>query len=61
MNTEFSQIEKRVYKFGSLAIAQGFVNRAKKILMIVLGDDGKYWATTPVDANQLEKMGYEIL
>lgn len=61
MNTEFSQIEKRIYKFGNLATTQAFANHARKIRMIVLGDDGKYWAATPVDAAQLEEMGYEIL
>lgn len=50
-----------MYKFAELTNAQSFVNRASKIWMIVLGDDGKYWVVTPKEAARLERQGYEVL
>lgn len=51
----------QVWKFNSPALAQEFVTRAHKILLILQGDDGKFWATTPRVAKILESAGYEIV
>jgi hypothetical protein len=49
-----------MFKFNTLAAATSFVNRAKKIWMIILGDDGLFWVVTPAQAAQLVKQGYEL-
>lgn len=41
--------------------ARRVVENATKMMMIILGDDGKYWVVTPATAMRLEKAGYEIL
>lgn len=41
--------------------ARRVVENASKMMMIVLGDDEKYWVVTPATAARLEKAGYEIL
>ena len=48
------------YKFSSWALAQSFIERCRKIYMIILGDDDKFWIVTPADAMRLEKAGYQI-
>lgn len=48
------------YKFESLRNATEFVNRAKKIWMIVLGDDEMFWVVRPVDAARLGRQGYSL-
>lgn len=48
-----------VLPFNSLAIAKSFVNRASKMMMIVLGDDDRYWVVTPADGERLIRAGYE--
>lgn len=47
------------FKFNTLAMAESFTVRAKKIMLIMLGDDELFWVVTPSRAAQLEKLGYE--
>ena len=51
--------EKTMFKFNTLAMAESFTARAKKIMLIMLGDDELFWVVTPRHAAQLEKQGYE--
>jgi len=49
-----------IYKFSELATAISFSQRCIKIMMIVLGDDEKFWVVTPAHATGLMKQGYEL-
>jgi hypothetical protein len=46
-------------KFTSLSTANNFVNNAIKSMAVMMGDDNKFWVVTMVDAQRLEKVGYE--
>ncbi|WP_155831794.1 hypothetical protein [Hylemonella gracilis] len=48
-----------MFKFTKLANARSFANRAEKLMMIVMGDDERFWVTTPAHAERLVKAGYE--
>ena len=50
----------QMYKFEKRENAQSFINRAKKIWMLVLGDDNRFWAVRPVDAERLIRQGYSL-
>jgi hypothetical protein len=47
------------FKFNTLAMAESFTARTRKIMLIMLGDDDLFWVVTPRHAAQLEKLGYE--
>jgi hypothetical protein len=49
-----------VAKFRSLALAQSFADRGTKAMMIVLGDDHRFWVTTMAGAQRLVRQGYEL-
>ena len=49
-----------IFKFVELANARGFVEHATKIMLIVMGDDMRFWVVTPADATRLQRAGYEI-
>ncbi len=57
--TEFTNIMQYTYKFNSFVNARYFALRSR--YWIVMGDDQRYWVTTPRLAEKLEKLGYEIL
>jgi len=48
-----------MYKFSTYTLADSFRNRCEKMMMIVLGDDGKFWVVTPAQAEKLVAQGYE--
>ena len=50
----------QMYKFEKRENALGFINRAKKIWMLVLGDDNRFWVVRPVDAERLTRQGYSL-
>ncbi|MFW5988277.1 MAG: hypothetical protein ACOCQA_02425 [bacterium] len=56
---DFKKLINLVDKFNNLSLARRNVERSKKIKMIILGDDGKYWVGSPAVTEQLYKMGYE--
>lgn len=56
---EFDQIMNHTYKFTSLVNARYFALRSR--YWIVMGDDDRYWVTTPRKAEKLERAGYEII
>ncbi len=55
----FQEILKETYKFTNRECAFSFANRAEKTLWVMLGDDGRYWVTTPANCARLGKMGYQ--
>jgi hypothetical protein len=46
-------------KFSTYALADSFRNRCIKMMLIVLGDDGKFWVVTPAEGERLIANGYE--
>ena len=50
----------QMYKFAEMGNALGFINRAKKIWMLILGDDNRFWVVRPVDAARLVRQGYSL-
>ncbi len=53
------QILKETFRFTRRELALSFAYQAHKALWVMLGDDGRYWVTTPANCARLEKMGYE--
>ena len=49
-----------IFKFNTMAAADSFINHAKKIWMIIMGDDELFWVVTPAYATRLMKQGYEL-
>lgn len=47
------------YRFRSLALARSFAGKAIRPLWIILGDHPEFWVVRPVDADRLERAGYE--
>lgn len=56
---DFKKLIKQVDKFNNLSLANSYAERSNKIRLIILGDDGKYWVSSPAVTEQLHKMGYE--
>jgi hypothetical protein len=48
-----------MYKFQNRENAFSFAERCTKIMLVLLGDDGRFWVTTPAQAEQLHRQGYE--
>jgi hypothetical protein len=44
---------KNAPKFSTLELAQSFANRTVKPSRVVVGDDNKFWVTTPRVAEEL--------
>lgn len=36
-----------------------WADKATKPMMVILGDDDKFWVTTPANAERLHRAGYE--
>ncbi len=53
------QILKETAKFTRRDLAFSFARHAVKAMWVMLGDDGRFWVTTPANCARLEKMGYE--
>lgn len=51
----------KVYRFRSEAAARSFRDRAADTMLIMLGDDGRYWVAMPATAARLERAGHEII
>ena len=58
-NTTPREQKNTIYKFNSRAAAFSFANRAHKLHMVILGDDGKFWVAAPRITEKLHKLGYE--
>jgi hypothetical protein len=48
-----------IAKFNTLGAARRLQERARKIVMLVLGDDDLIWAVTPAVGERLVRAGYE--
>lgn len=57
---ELHQIRRRSFRFRDINNARNFRDNAATMLMIVHGDDGHFWVTTPADATRLQRAGYEV-
>jgi hypothetical protein len=55
----YQRIACEVHRFTTLAHALGFADAPGARLWVMLGDDGRFWATTPANCAALERMGYE--
>lgn len=53
-------LRRNIDQFSTLEGANRWANRCKKLHIVMLGDNGKYWVACFVDAQKLSKMGYEI-
>ena len=49
-----------VFKFNNLLNAKTFANRATKSMVILLGDDERYWVVSLSMGEELIKSGYEL-
>lgn len=48
-----------IYRFRQSEPAFSFADRATKSMLVVLGDDERYWVVTMADAERLIRAGYE--
>ena len=55
--TDFEKMT--IYRFRSSELAWGFANHAEKAMMVLLGDDERYWVVRMADAERLLRAGYE--
>jgi len=49
----------QIHKFNALETAQTFAGRAKRKMMVLLGDDEKFWVVAASVAERLVAAGYE--
>ena len=48
-------------KYNTLGSARNFVNRADKLMAIVLGDDDLFWVVSLKQSTLLEQHGYTVV
>jgi hypothetical protein len=49
-----------IYRFRIQSLATSFADRTVKPMMVLLGDDEKFWVVTLADAERLVGSGYEV-
>jgi hypothetical protein len=49
-----------IFKFRNLTNARNFAERAKKPMVIILGDDQLFWVVSPALGEELLRSGYEL-
>jgi hypothetical protein len=49
-----------IYRFRRYELAASCVDHAVKPMMILLGDDERYWVVTLANAERLLRAGYEV-
>jgi hypothetical protein len=49
-----------IFKFGKLTNARNFADRARKPMVIILGDDELFWVVSFALGEKLVKSGYEL-
>lgn len=54
-----AKILKQTSRYNDRDLAFAAAAHAVKTHWVMLGDDGKFWVTTPANCARLEKMGYE--
>lgn len=50
-----------MYKFSNMQTAINFASRCEKMMMVIMGDDGKYWVVTMAQGEKLISQGYEAV
>jgi hypothetical protein len=48
------------FRFSNFADARDFADRARKSMVILLGDDERYWVVSLALGEELLKSGYEL-
>jgi hypothetical protein len=56
-----NSVSSRIFKFGHLANARSFSDRARKPMLVILGDDELFWVVSLALGDELVKAGYEIV
>ena len=54
---DFDQMQ--IYRFRRHGLAFNLADRALKPMMVLLGDDGRYWVVRMSDGERLLRAGYE--
>ena len=54
-----AEILKQTSRYNDRDLAFAAAAHAVKTLWVMLGDDGKFWVTTPANCARLERMGYD--
>ena len=49
-----------IYRFVTSERAFGFADHAVKNMMVILGDDDRYWVVTMANGERLLRAGYEV-
>lgn len=47
-------------EFNSLVLAYSFADNAVKMMMVIMGDNNKYWVCKPAKSEKLIQSGYEV-
>lgn len=55
----YAQIRQRAARFSDRDLAFGYSATTTKPTRVMLGDDQMFWVVRPVDANRMERLGYE--
>jgi hypothetical protein len=50
-----------MFKFSNESAARRFSDNAIKAMMIIMGDDMKYWVVTMAEGERLIRAGYEAI
>ena len=45
------------FEFTNLGYANSFAANGAKMMLVILGDNGRFWACLPADAEKLHKVG----
>lgn len=48
-----------IFKFSTIVLAKSFASRARRKMMVILGDDEQFWVVPASVAEQLVNAGYE--
>ncbi len=54
-----ADLTRRVSRFTRLDLARSYANRCKKLHLVLLGDDDRYWVDVPRVTDALHLAGYE--
>lgn len=54
-----AEILKQTVRFTRRDLAFSYAQRAEKPLWVMLGDDERFWVTTPANCARLEQLGYQ--
>jgi hypothetical protein len=53
--------QMHIERFIRMDLAVSFAARAVKGMMVIMGDDARYWVVSMADGERLIRMGYEAL